>query len=104
MISQMFLLAFSITGVWFSASKEHRSLRWSSVFGLCAQPFWFYQTFTHQQWGIFCLSFVFTALYVKGFYLYWILPARERRHRSLVREMIFETRRALINMEWRGPE
>ena len=72
MISQIFLLAFSVTGVYCSASKEHRSLRWASVFGLMAQPFWFYQTYTHEQWGIFSLSFVFTGLYMKGFYIYWL--------------------------------
>jgi hypothetical protein len=73
-ISQAFLLAFSLTGVYFSASKHHRDLRWASVFGLLAQPFWFYQTYTHGQWGIFALSFAFTALYLKGFYIYWLKP------------------------------
>jgi hypothetical protein len=71
-ISQILLLTFSLTGVYFNASKDHRSLRWSSVFGLLAQPFWFYQTYTHEQWGIFALSFAFTGLYLKGFYIYWV--------------------------------
>lgn len=38
----------------------------ASIVGLLAQPFWLYTTYTAQQWGIFFICGVYTAMYVKG--------------------------------------
>ena len=35
--------------------------RWGFVLGLATQPFWFYTSFRHRQWGIFIAS-IFYAL------------------------------------------
>lgn len=40
--------------------------KWGFVCGLCAQPFWVYTTWTHEQWGIFLLTFIYGASWING--------------------------------------
>lgn len=48
-----------------------RKNKWGLVLGLLAQPFWFYTTYTHQQWGAFGLSWIYTASWVYGIYVWF---------------------------------
>lgn len=60
-------IVISITGVTalFLMAKGNR---WGFVVGLISQPFWFITTYQHQQWGIFGISFVYTANWIYGIY------------------------------------
>jgi len=44
------------------------------VFGLLAQPFWFYATWQAEQWGIFALSFLYAASWLRGLWTQWVRP------------------------------
>lgn len=46
--------------------------RWAPVVGLISQPFWFYATYHSRQWGVFAVSFLYTAAWLRGFYYAWI--------------------------------
>lgn len=46
------------------------------VVGLAVQPFWFYTSWNHGQWGVFIVGFVYTASYLAGIYR-WKFPAIE---------------------------
>ena len=57
--------------VWPSANAAVARQRWACVFGLAAQPFWFYATWQAEQWGIFALAFIYTAGWLRGVWTYW---------------------------------
>lgn len=42
--------------------------RWGFVLGLAAQPFWFYTSFRHRQWGIFIASIFYALGWAMGVY------------------------------------
>ena len=42
--------------------------RWGFVIGLATQPFWFYTSFRHRQWGIFIASIFYAFAWAMGVY------------------------------------
>jgi hypothetical protein len=42
--------------------------RWGFVIGLATQPFWFYTSFRHRQWGIFIASICYAFGWAIGVY------------------------------------
>ena len=74
MIDQIAIGVFGCVSVFLSQSKARRVQRWACLFGLFAQPFWFYATWKAGQWGIFALAFVYTAGWCHGVYNFWINP------------------------------
>lgn len=67
-------MALAVTGViavWLSQDKRENWRKWSPVFGMASQPFWFYATYTAEQWGIFALCFVYTLCWARGLKAYW---------------------------------
>ena len=42
--------------------------RWGFILGLAIQPFWFYTSFRHRQWGIFIASFFYAFGWAIGVY------------------------------------
>jgi len=42
--------------------------RWGFVIGLATQPFWFYTSFRHRQWGIFIASIFYAFGWAMGIY------------------------------------
>ena len=71
MIEQIALGCTGGVAIWLSQDKRDHFRRYACLFGLAGQPFWFYTTFTHQQWGIFMLSFIYTWSWYRGFRHYW---------------------------------
>lgn len=65
---------FGVTAIFLSQSALESRRRWACILGLCAQPAWFYAAWHASQWGIFGLSFLYTASWLKGFYTHWIAP------------------------------
>lgn len=60
------------TAVFLSQDRRENIRRWSSVFGLCGQPFWIIEAYTHEQWGILALTALYTWSWGRGFWNYWI--------------------------------
>lgn len=63
---QIPLAVFSLLATWCFTSKDARVKKWGPLFGLAAQPFWFYAAFAAGQWGMALLSVVYTSLYLRG--------------------------------------
>ena len=72
MISQMAIAITGIISVWLSQDTCTSRRKYACWFGLAGQPFWFYVSYTEQQWGIFLLSFIYTFAWMRGFKNYWI--------------------------------
>ncbi|WP_050465112.1 hypothetical protein [Herbaspirillum autotrophicum] len=66
-------IAFTgVIAVFLSQAGSASMRKWACIFGLIGQPFWFYASFKATQWGIFGLSFLYAAAWMRGFYNNWI--------------------------------
>lgn len=70
-ISDAVILVSGAASIWM-VNQRGKIKKWASIVGLIAQPFWFYTSFTHHQWGIFILVFFYTFSWLQGFYNSWI--------------------------------
>jgi len=69
----LFLSVFTILSIYLSQLEAQQFRKWACIFGLLAQPFWFYLSFYPQlQWGILAVTVFITLSWLNGFYLYWI--------------------------------
>lgn len=76
MIEQIVIAVCGIASVWLSQDRRRSNAqRWACIFGIVAQPFWFYACWKAQQWGIVLLTFVYTAGWLRGVYNFWWKPA-----------------------------
>lgn len=72
MLTQIIIAITGVGAVWLSQDARASHRKYACLFGLAGQPFWFYSSFTTEQWGIFFLSFVYTLAWIKGFNNYWL--------------------------------
>lgn len=70
-LEQIGIAVFGVAAIRLSQDGRERVRRWACICGLCAQPFWFWTTAAHGQWGIFALSFLYTWAWLKGVRTYW---------------------------------
>ena len=73
MIVQSCIFIFGMSAVWLANDARPEVRRFGCICGLIAQPFWYYETFTNGQWGIFCSSFFYTYSWARGFYNQWLV-------------------------------
>lgn len=71
MLSQSIIVITGVLAVWLSQDTRESRRRFACLFGMAGQPFWFYSTYQAEQWGIFALSFLYTAAWIKGIKVYW---------------------------------
>lgn len=60
--------------IWLSQSRSVQVQRWACVVGLASQPFWFWATWESGQWGVFVVSLVCAAAWLKGLWVHWLAP------------------------------
>lgn len=71
-LCQVVIIVAGAFAAWLSQDPNPFKRKWSSIAGLAAQPAWFYSTYINDQWGMFLVSFIFTAAYARGFISFWI--------------------------------
>ena len=69
---QLGIIVFSTLAVYVTQNRNQNVVRWSSIFGLIAQPFWLVSLDMEEQFGAFTISLVYTIIYAKGFYVFWL--------------------------------
>lgn len=74
MIAQSAIFVFGMSAIWLANDHRPHVRRFGCICGLIAQPFWYYEAWTHEQWGIFFSSFFYTYSWARGFYNFWIRP------------------------------
>lgn len=79
MIEQVVIAFTELTAMWLLQSKSVPKRKYSPIFGLLGQPFWFYSSYISHQWGTFLLCFLFTSIWFKIFYDYWLTPDDQKR-------------------------
>ena len=60
MMERLTIGATGVTSIWLTQSSSAERRRYACLFGICAQPFWFYSTYQAQQLGIFILCGFYT--------------------------------------------
>jgi hypothetical protein len=78
-LEQIAIAVCGVTAVYLSQEAHPERRRWSSVFGMIGQPFWFYAAWKAEQWGIFALCFLYTFSWGRGLWTNWIAPLRAQR-------------------------
>src|SRR4051812_14427151 len=63
-MTQIFIIVFSSLALVLLTRTSFQLRRWGPVAGLIAQPFWIYDTWSHEQWGMFALSIAYALVYV----------------------------------------
>ena len=71
-VEQIGIAFTSAVAIWLANDARPGWRKWACVFGLTAQPFWFYATWKAGQWGIFALSFFYAYSWARGFYNQWV--------------------------------
>lgn len=78
-LDQIGIALFGVTGILLTQTKKEKYTKYACLFGIAAQPFWFYTSVTHKQWGIFLLNFLYAGAWLVGAWNYWIKPWKEAR-------------------------
>ena len=91
MITQIFIMIFGASAIWFVSRKEDWK-RWGYILGMLGQPFLIYESYTNEQWGILLMTLVYAYSWMQGIWNYWILPGKARG--------ITITKRAKPEPEW----
>lgn len=68
---QIMIFFLSAASIWF-VSRREKWKRWGFIIGLVSQPFWLYETYMSEQWGMFAVSVFYTYSWCQGIYNYWI--------------------------------
>ena len=66
MIDQIGIGIFGATGIILVTLKSPKYRLWGCIFGLMAQPFWFYTSYVNNQWAVFILSFIYSFSWING--------------------------------------
>lgn len=72
-IDQIIIFLTGMIAIWLVNDKRESYRKYSSIFGLLGQPFWFYTTYKAEQWGILFLTIFYTIAWGRGFYYSWIV-------------------------------
>ncbi len=71
-IPQLGITFTSATAVLLTQSTMPKRRKIACLFGLAGEPFWVWSTVEAHQWGILALVALYTFLWGKGFYQYYI--------------------------------
>lgn len=72
MIEQIIIALSQLIALYFIHLKSENHQKYAGIFGLFGQPFWFYASYTSQQWGTFILCFFFAVMWYKNLDKYWL--------------------------------
>lgn len=80
MIAQALILILSAAAIWLLSGKPPS--RWGWVAGLASQPFWLWETWHAEQWGMLANAAIFTVLYARGLANHWRSGQASAPHRA----------------------
>ena len=81
-LDQIGIALSGVIAVWLTQDKRATWRRWACIFGMLAQPFWFYAAWKAEQWGIFAMCALYSYAWARGLWTEWLSPyaqATERR-------------------------
>lgn len=73
-VAQLGIAFTGATAIMLTQSQHESRRRYACLFGLAGQPFWFATAYTHQQWGVLGLCFLYGFSWAKGVWQWWVRP------------------------------
>jgi len=73
-LDQIGITFSGIIAIWLTQDKRATWRRWACIFGMLAQPFWFYAAWKAEQWGIFAMCTLYTYAWTRGLWIHWLGP------------------------------
>lgn len=64
-LTQLAIVVLSPIAIYLLA-ESGPDARWGFVVGLCSQPFWIYATAKARQLGMFAISLLYLAIWIRG--------------------------------------
>ena len=71
MIEQLIIALTTIPSIWLTQQSNENWKKYACLFGLVAQPFWFYTTYINEQWGMFAVTIACTYSWYLGLKNNW---------------------------------
>lgn len=78
MITQIAIMIFGASAIWFVSRKEEWK-RWGYFLGLLGQPFWIYESYRNEQWGILIMTLFYAYSWTQGIFNYWISTKKKQK-------------------------
>ena len=75
-LDQIGIVLTGVIAVWLTQDKREGWRRWACVFGMLAQPFWFYAAWKAEQWGILAITTLYAYAWARGVWTHWLAPGR----------------------------
>jgi hypothetical protein len=75
-LDQLGILVTGVIAVWLTQHRRESWRRWACIFGLLAQPFWFYAAWKAEQWGILAISTLYSYAWARGIWTHWLASER----------------------------
>jgi hypothetical protein len=73
-LDQIGITLSGVIAIWLTQDKRPTRRRWACIFGMFAQPFWFYAAWKAEQWGIFAMCTLYTYAWARGCWTHWLSP------------------------------
>jgi len=73
-LDQIGITLSGVIAVWLTQDKRATWRRWACIFGMLAQPFWFYAAWSAEQWGIFAMCTLYAYAWARGLWTDWLSP------------------------------
>ena len=77
MIAQIGIALTGVIAIWLTQQNREEWKKYACLFGMAGQPFWFYSSYSTEQWGIFALCFFYAYSWAIGIKTHWIIKDRE---------------------------
>jgi hypothetical protein len=71
-LDQIGITLSGVIAIWLTQDKRPTWRRWACIFGMFAQPFWFYAAWKAEQWGIFAMCTLYTYAWARGLWTHWL--------------------------------
>lgn len=71
-MEQILIACTGGVAIWLTQQKRESWKKFACLFGIVGQPFWFYSSYTNEQWGIFLLCFFYTYSWALGVWDNWL--------------------------------
>lgn len=71
-MEQIFIALTGVIAIYLTQQNNDTIKKYACIFGMAGQPFWFYSSYTNEQWGIFVLCVFYTYSWGLGIYNNWI--------------------------------
>lgn len=64
-LDQIGITLSGVIAIWLTQDKRATWRRWACIFGVFAQPFWFYAAWKAEQWGIFAMCMLYSYAWAR---------------------------------------